>query len=465
VTFRITEIEVPKDDPFRNDALERRPVVEFLSGLIARTAGPFVLALDSPWGSGKTTLVRMLKSELERHDFQCIHFNAWRVDHAVDPLVALVSSVDRVQLAAGAGQAKFDQHVKTIRKVTSLVAKRGAVAIAKALTVGALDFDKEIEDAAAELTGGTVEDIVSAFKKEGELLDKFRAELESAVALLPESGKKSTLVWFVDELDRCRPTFAVELLERVKHLFDAPNVLFVLALDKRQLSASLSAVYGQGFDAEEYLRRFIDLEFKLPLAKNKRFIEMLFASAALDSVLAKRTHPELRQDRQSLIDLLTMLADAIPLSLRQIERAVTRLQVVMDQTPSDHYLHPVLVALLVVLRSHQPDLFFRMSDGRAGPDEVVEFLGGLPGGERIVNGRAGIFIHAHLLAAESDEDRKAALISALKAQAADEAASQQARKRASEVLGLLGHVGGAFRGDPRLSVVAAKIDLARNLRD
>jgi hypothetical protein len=272
-------------------------------------------------------------------------------------------------------------------------------------------------------------------------------------------------VWFVDELDRCRPTFAVELLERVKHLFDAPNVVFVLALDKRQLSTSLSAVYGQGFDAEEYLRRFIDLEFKLPIAKSKKFIEMLFASAALDSVLAERTHPELRQDRQSLVDLITMLADAIPLSLRQIERAVTRLRVVMDQTPPDHYLHPVLVALLIVLRSHQPELFFRISDGRAGADEVIEFLGGLPGGERIVNGRAGVFIHAHLLAAESDEYRKTAMMAALKALAADEAAVEQARKRASEVLGLLSHVGGSSRGDPRLSVVAAKIDLARNLRD
>jgi len=100
MTYRINELDVPEGDPFRHDSLDRRPVVEFLSGLIKRLNGPFVMALDSPWGSGKTTLVRMLMADLQDKGFQCTYFNAWKVDYVTDPLVALVSSIDRIDLGA-----------------------------------------------------------------------------------------------------------------------------------------------------------------------------------------------------------------------------------------------------------------------------------------------------------------------------------------------------------------------------
>ena len=178
MTYRIAELEVPADNPFQHDALERRPLVEFLVGLMERTGGPFVLALDSSWGSGKTTLVRMLEAELRRQEYSCIYFNAWKVDYVTDPLVALVSSIDRLDIGSGEAATSFREHLKSARRVTGLVAKRVAVAAAKALTAGVLDVDEEIEAAVSELAGDSVNDIVEAFQKEGELLEKFRGELE-----------------------------------------------------------------------------------------------------------------------------------------------------------------------------------------------------------------------------------------------------------------------------------------------
>lgn len=72
MTYRLPPLEVPADDPFRFDVLGRKPLVEFLCGLIERAGGPFVLALDSPWGSGKTTLISMLRAELARQGYCCI---------------------------------------------------------------------------------------------------------------------------------------------------------------------------------------------------------------------------------------------------------------------------------------------------------------------------------------------------------------------------------------------------------
>lgn len=152
MVYRLPHLDVSEDQPFKNDALDRRPLVEFLASLIERTGGPFVLALDSPWGTGKTTLVRMLAAELKRQKYSCIYFNAWQVDYVTDPLVALVSSIDRVELGlAKKAEASFKEHMKTVRRVTSLVAKRAAIATAKALTAGALDLESEIEDAVMSL--------------------------------------------------------------------------------------------------------------------------------------------------------------------------------------------------------------------------------------------------------------------------------------------------------------------------
>ncbi len=81
MTYRIDDLEVPAESPFRHDALDRQPLVEFLSSLAKRPNGRFVMALDSPWGTGKTTLARMLMAELQGKGFQCTYFNAWKVDY------------------------------------------------------------------------------------------------------------------------------------------------------------------------------------------------------------------------------------------------------------------------------------------------------------------------------------------------------------------------------------------------
>src|SRR5450830_8562 len=208
--FRLPELDIPPEDPFLNDALERKPIVELLTGLLDRFSGPFVLALDSPWGTGKTTLVRMLKARLEQEKFQCVYFNAWQSDYVTDPLVALVSEVDSIELTDESAKSKFKNHLAKARKITSAVAKRGLIAAAKAATLGALDWERDMEAVAAEVTGGLAGDAVDAFQKEKVALEMLRTELEGAVSQLKEAGKRESLIFFIDELDRCRPTFAIE---------------------------------------------------------------------------------------------------------------------------------------------------------------------------------------------------------------------------------------------------------------
>lgn len=428
MTYRLPPLEVPADDPFRFDVLGRKPLVEFLCGLIERAGGPFVLALDSPWGSGKTTLISMLRAELARQGYCCIYFNAWEIDYVTDPLVALVSSIDRVELGGSSAGKTFKQHLKKVRKVTSVVARRSVVAAAKAVTIGALDLEEEVEAAAAELAGESAKDIVEVFQKERSLLNIFRSELEAAVAQLGPAGKKPSLIFFVDEMDRCRPTFALELLERIKHLFDVSNIVFVISLDKSQLGTSLSAVYGHGLDAQEYLRRFFDLEYLVPVTSSRRFAESLFARFGFEPIFSKRTHADLRSDKSNLVDFFADLSDAVGLSLRGQERCFTRFRVVMDQTPADHYLHPVLVALLVVLRAKAPELFRGLVEGRLGSPEVMDYLRRCPNGDRLVGERSGAILEAYLIASDGDEKRQSQALLELEHRSQDAGLGEADRK-------------------------------------
>ncbi|HEY8084911.1 MAG TPA: P-loop NTPase fold protein [Methylophilaceae bacterium] len=465
MAYRLPPLAVPEDNPYKHDVLNRRPLVEFLAQLIERTGGPFVTALDSPWGSGKTTLVNMLRVELMKQNFNCIYFNAWQVDYVTDPLVALVSSIDALKFSKSAAQTSFRKHLKTVRRVTSLIAKRAAIGGAKALTAGVLDLDAELKDITEELVGDSVNDIVEAFQKEINLLEKFRVELEAAIGQLPKLGKKPILVYFVDELDRCRPTFAIELLERIKHLFDVPNIHFVLSVDKQQLEASIAAVYGQDINATEYLRRFIDLEYGVPIVKTTQFVTSLFLRFELEEIFAKRTLSELRYDRSNFIDFFTTLAEVVSLSLRAQERCLTRLKIVMDQTPDNYYLEPVLVALLIVLRSNNPELFTRLFNGHASAKDVMSYLSTLKGGQKLVADRSGISIESYLIMADEDNERKLKTLADLNAIANDQKQPEEVRSRASAVLSMTQHLNRPLSNIQTISFAARKIDLAAGLKD
>lgn len=464
MVYRARELEVPPDEPFRHDRLDRKDAVVFVADIIKRAGGPFVVAVDSPWGTGKTTFVRMLHAHLTKEHFQCISFNAWEVDYTIDPLVAMVSAIDQVTIA-GKGATKFREHIKSVRKVTSLVAKRGAVAAVKALTVGALDLEEEIEGAISELASESIGDIVQAFRKETELITRFRTELEKAIKQLTESEKKPALVFFVDELDRCRPTFALELLERVKHLFNVQNLVFVLAIDKAQLEASTAAVYGSNINAAEYLRRFIDIDFTLPKTTGKHHTEGLMQLFQLDDLFTKRTHAELRNDRDNFVRFFTALADLYQLSLRARERCFTRMRIVMEQTPLNHYLDPVLVALLVVLRAKEPQFFAAVVDGSLSAKEVMEQIARLPGGQKLVSDRMGVVLEAYLMAADKNEKRIERRHDELKQTTENASADEAAKTRASLLIEMCRHVPGTMRREIALAAIARKIDLATNLRE
>lgn len=455
--FKLPPLDVPTDAPFKNDALKRKPSVEALANLVDNLRGPFILGLDSPWGTGKTTFIRMWMAHMEQGGHRCLYFNAWETDFTADPLVALLGELDA--LGSEIKSAGFAKQIRKAKKIATSLAKKAIPIAIKIATAGVLDLSPEVEKELAQLASDSAKDAVETYLAEKNLVIKFREALAKSVAALKQEGKKDNLVIFVDELDRCRPTFALELLERMKHLFNVENVIFVLAIDKSQLSVSLQALYGSGLNTEEYLRRFLDLEFTLPPPATASFTDSLFARFGFAEFFKARTHPELRSDQSNLIDTFNSLSDIFRLSLRTREQCFTRLRVAMLSTPENHYLYPFLMAALLILRAAAPSVYRNYALEDASHGLVVDQIRKQPDGKEFLEKHAGAVLEAYLISATTNRPSQEEAIKSLNKAAADEKTPPKERERADTIAKILHHI--SVRDlSPNLKHVVNKIELA-----
>ena len=250
---KVPPLIVHPESPFAGDALSRQGECERLveSILAPETKTPFVLAVNAPWGAGKTVFLKMVETVCKAKEIPTVFFNAWEADFHNDALAAMIGEVgEQIQPETGDELAKVVESVKESgRKMLSL---RGLTEMVQ----GAL---KSVGNAAGltPILEGALEslrkfDPAAGYREYRNALEEFKKSLAAYVA---QSGKP--LVFFVDELDRCRPIFAVEVLEKIKHIFDVEGVFFVVAVNKGELAKTIRSVYGD-IDAEIYLRKFFD---------------------------------------------------------------------------------------------------------------------------------------------------------------------------------------------------------------
>lgn len=369
--LRRDPVAVGGDDPFRGDLLSRKKHAEVLTLLLRIVDGPAVLSLESPWGTGKTTFVEMWSASMRQQGFPVVVFNAWETDYAADPFVALSSKItDTAGAIAGVTKSPAAQ----TREAAKILAKRALPGIARLATVGVLNLPDDLEAEIAKAVGTAVDDRLEAFEKATQSVTAFKVQLKSLAEGILTETDGLPLVVFVDELDRCRPTYAVELLERAKHLFSVKGVVFVLALDRQQLVNAVRAVYGQTFDAAGYLRRFIDFDCQLPPPDPEAFTKAQLAQVDLEQFFGRSTDREARQGVELMTELIVLLAPALGLSLRQIEQLVIRLGVVLRGLPNRQYTFFRATALALLLKAWRPQLYRDFVAGRERPDDLARLL-------------------------------------------------------------------------------------------
>lgn len=181
----------------------------------------------------------------------------------------------------------------------------------------------------------------------------------------------------MDELDRCRPQYAITLLERIKHLLSLPGIIFVLGIDRSQLANAICGAYGDRFDSETYLQRFIDLDYRLSFGDSKAFASKLVKDYGLATFFKNRgntSRPDIRNEHDSLIDTCADLVNLFGLQLREVEQLIARVNIVARSTETSQSIYPQPLALLLALRVKAPSLYSRLAKGKATSLELLNMI-------------------------------------------------------------------------------------------
>lgn len=330
-------------ETWADDRLNRAEMADKLTRYVCSRKNPFVVSLNGAWGTGKTFFLERWQRDLKKKKIQSIYFNAWEDDFCDDPLVAIIGQLTRFS----EGIERLRKHQKLLEDFASQLLKNAVSAV-----VGV-----PLPEADSALT---------RYKEQEEIKEEFKSELESMARDASGEGEEP-LVFIVDELDRCRPTFAIELLERVKHLLGVPGIVFVFGINRAELGKSIQSVYGD-IDADIYLRRFFDMEFSLLGSDLKNFCVGLMHKHELSGVFSQK---------DGLISGLSIIFKHLDLfSLRDAEHCIRSFAFVCSQTPKviNSLIACYLLTVLILLRIKDSTLYKSFIQKEVSAIEIVGYF-------------------------------------------------------------------------------------------
>ena len=392
--MRLTPLEpnIPEVGGFtpENDIFGYRDFAERFANLICNIDEPLVIALDGPWGSGKSVFVKQWAGLLRERGAPVIYFDAFASDHYEDAFLALSAEIH------AAAKEKLGGNEKTTRRYFNKAKKAGTVlapialrVAARASTAGLLSWEdmeagneaikvavKAAGDEGAKVVERVISERLRQASEERAALSAFREVLSEVASALAKrqaaDGEAFPLVFIVDELDRCRPPFALSFIERIKHLFSVPGVCFVLVTHLPQLEQAVQGAYGTNFDAHTYLEKFYQVRVTLPEDIDQPKKQLSAYMAHLWNTLGIR-FPEARISELVQREFQA-LAEVYDLSLRQLERVVTHIALVSAAAGPRNAIVPPIVAGLCIMRQTHPPLYRKARKQGLTWSEARKFL-------------------------------------------------------------------------------------------
>lgn len=337
-------LPIEKENPFKFCKLKREIYAVVLTEVVTTNSQGFVMGLNNKWGTGKTTFVKMWQSHLENLNFKTIYFNAWENDFEDNALTALIGELKPIMKP---------ESIKLFDNVLEkglIISKHILPMLIKSLIEKHID-SKSLQDNLKDIT----EEAKNIFKEEvdeylhrKENITEFKKSLKKFVA---DTTEDKPLVFIIDELDRCRPNYAVSLLEQIKHFFSVPNIVFILSIDKKQLEYAIKGVYGNdNIDSEEYLRRFIDIEYSLPNPDPKIFSEYLYDYYNLSELFEKKNNEMIGNEKGDFMRICNYLFSNPKITLRQQEKIFAHATAVLKACKGQRQIFPFLFMTLIYLK-------------------------------------------------------------------------------------------------------------------
>lgn len=360
-------IDIPQEAPFINCKLGREPYAKVLTDIIRTNGDGFVLAIDNKWGAGKTTFVSMWSKMLQNEDFQTLYFNAWENDFENNPFVAITAELKTLL------KDESSPVYKEIISKGSKIAKATIPSVMKAIIKRYAG--EEIADIMNDYSKGVLEafqEDIDSYVDRKKNIREFHVDLE---AYIKQNSNGKPIVFIIDELDRCRPDYAVSVLENVKHLFSVKGIVFVLSIDKEQLGHAICGAYGSDkIDSNEYLRRFIDIEYSLPKPEISNYISYLIDSCNLSDFFnleVRKNNSSLNDDRLNFIDYSILLFEIKQPTLRQQEKIFNHVGFVLRSFDSRISIIPELLVFLVYIRLFHNTFFKQIKERELSHQELI----------------------------------------------------------------------------------------------
>lgn len=309
------------------DQLGYEDYCDVLSMAVQQADTPISIGILGDWGSGKTSLMRMLESRLNEGG-QCITvwFDAWKfTKEEVLWRSFLLSVITDLRLALEEknkldeqSREQFDHWEQRIYEALDLERMgeltldwKKAASGATALVSSVIPFGSVLTGVVDKLTGAettskateallkgdlnAVKDLVDLVHREKieihqrqmKFMEDFQKEFEAIIKAYRTSDENARLVVFVDDLDRCLPEKAVQVLEAIKLFLEVEGTVFVLGVAQEVVQRGIEVWYQidapkdgdeSPFSGKKYLEKIIQLPFRLPALEPEQFVKFIEAN-------------------------------------------------------------------------------------------------------------------------------------------------------------------------------------------
>ena len=316
-----------------------------------------------------------------------LYINAWDTDFAEDPLIAFIGQVheniDELGLTPLASEKLRSKLMDIAKAGLNIGLRIGIRAAVGAAVHSAVDGKVDtVADAALKEGSEEAEKYVlgriKSFSGEKAARQAFKVQLESWQKEVTVSRKKrrtqkpnedEKIYIFIDELDRCRPDYAIRMLESIKHLFSIGGFVFVAFVDEDQLQRQTSFVYGERPNGEPFLRKFIDYRFSLPRPSNFDFCKFMLENSQFKSAMLESRGNTPPVETTEFSKLLAFYSDKLGLSLRTQWRVFRTLEMVLMSYDVFDYRPMVFLACL---REHDLEAWQEFSRVFKSPDRALD---------------------------------------------------------------------------------------------
>jgi len=248
----------------------------------------------------------------------------------------------------------------------AVLVKHSLAATAKIASYGHHNENHDLLSFAAHLA----KEQIQQYERSKKTIVEFREALKDFASTISYGERQKPLVFIIDELERCRPDFSIEVLEKIKHFFNVENIVFILGADKEQLGSSMKTVYGEGLNVDGYFQRFIDFDYMLPASNQARFVQVLFEEHGFLEYFSSGS-AYFQKLGVIAINVFADLFEVYQLTLREQKSACSLLSLAIRTTKNKTELHPIFLCYLIILKVKRANIYSDFISGKMLPTELL----------------------------------------------------------------------------------------------